>query len=76
MPVPSDTLLQNLPEDSSQIGRRVNEPMLSEAFDSLPDAVYLFGDDGRLLKANDAAGHFQGGELTEGKPLLRNVLAR
>jgi PAS domain S-box-containing protein len=42
--------------------------MLSEAFDSLPDAVYLFGDDGRLLKANDAAGHFQGGELTEGKP--------
>ncbi len=41
--------------------------MLSEAFESLPDAVYLFRDNGRLVKANAAAAQLQRGELTEGK---------
>src|SRR5258707_13717013 len=66
MSVPPDTLLQTLPEDSSPIERQVSGLMLNEAFDALPDAVYLFGDDRRLIKANGAAASLQRGQLTEG----------
>jgi len=33
--------------------------MVIEAFDALPDAVYLFGSDRRLVRANAAAGQLQ-----------------
>ena len=64
---PSDSLLQKLPEDSSQISQPANLLMLSEAFDALPDAVYLFNENGRLVQANSAAAVMQPGELREGK---------
>ncbi len=64
---PSDSLLLNLPEDSSPIGRPASERMLGDAFDALPDAVYLFSEQGRLLRANGAAARLQRGELTKGK---------
>lgn len=41
--------------------------ILLEAFDALPDAAYLFGDDQRLIKANPGAASLQGGELFPGK---------
>ena len=41
--------------------------MLFQAFEALPDAVYLFGSDRRLVKANGAAAQLQGSELPEGK---------
>ncbi len=44
------------------------EQMLIEAFEALPDAVYLFGDDRRLLKANEAGAQLQSGELLKGTP--------
>ncbi len=44
------------------------EQMLIEAFEALPDAVYLFGDDRRLLKSNEAGAQLQSGELLKGTP--------
>ncbi len=42
--------------------------MLFEAFDVIPDAVFLFADDRRLIRANPAANHLQGDVLETGKP--------
>ena len=61
----SDSLLQNCPEDSP-LSQQSQERVLVEAFEALPDAVYLFGFDRRLVKANQAA-HLQNGELLPGK---------
>lgn len=63
----SNSLLPDLPEDSSQMSQQSKEPMLIEAFEALPDAVYLFGNDRRLVKANGAAARLQGGELRKGR---------
>jgi PAS domain S-box-containing protein len=41
--------------------------MLDVAFEALADAVYLFGSDRRLVKANGAAAQFQSSHLEEGK---------
>ena len=42
--------------------------MLLEAFEALPNPVFLFGADGRLVHTNTAALRVQGGELATGKP--------
>jgi PAS domain S-box-containing protein len=63
----SDSLLQDLPADASQ-SLSSTERMLVEAFEALPDAVYLFGSDRRLLRTNDAAAQFQSADLLKGKP--------
>jgi len=60
----SDSLFQDLPEDSSM---PMKERLLIEALEALPDAVYLFGSDRRLLNANNAAARLQSGELRPGK---------
>jgi PAS domain S-box-containing protein len=44
------------------------ERVFDIAFEALADAVYLFGADRRLLRANGAAMQLQGGDLREGKP--------
>ncbi|MDQ6652947.1 MAG: PAS domain-containing protein [Acidobacteriota bacterium] len=44
----------------------MNDRMLMEAFDALPDAVYLFGSDSRLVRANAAADRLQPGDLVTG----------
>ena len=41
--------------------------MLFEAFDVIPDAVFLFAEDRRLVRANTAANHLQGDVLQTGK---------
>ena len=63
----SNSLLQELPEDSSLTNLRANDRMLVAAFEALPDAVFLFGDDRLLVKANAAAAGLQDGELLKGR---------
>lgn len=63
----SDSMLQDLPADASQ-SLSSTERMLVEAFRALPDAVYLFGRDRRLIRTNDAATQFQDGKLLKGMP--------
>lgn len=62
----SDTLFQDLAEDSSQM-RQLTERTVVQAFEALPDAVYLFGSDRRLVHANGVARRLDGGELQKGK---------
>jgi PAS domain S-box-containing protein len=57
----SNSLLDNLPEDSSRLAEDAEGSLLIAAFSTLPDAVYLFGNDRRLLRVNSAAGQLQGG---------------
>jgi PAS domain S-box-containing protein len=63
----SNNLLQELAEDPSQKSQATKERLLVEAFEALPDAVYLFAGDRRLVKANGAAAQFHTGELLKGK---------
>jgi hypothetical protein len=51
---PSDSLLQDLPEDSSAISRQTKERLLIDAFEALPDAVYLFGSDRQLVRIDES----------------------
>jgi PAS domain S-box-containing protein len=62
----SNTLLQEMPDDSSLLSQETRGRMLIAAFEALPDAVYLFGSDRRLVRANGAAA-LQGGPLEKGK---------
>ena len=62
----SNSLLQDLPDDSSLLSEETKERMLTAAFEALPDAVYLFGSDRRLVKANRAAALLQHGEPSKG----------
>ncbi len=62
----SGSLIPDMPEDSSQMSQPLTERMLIEAFETLPDAVYLFGSDGRLIKANGAAAQLQDSQLQKG----------
>jgi PAS domain S-box-containing protein len=62
----SNSLLQELPDDSSLLREESKERMLTAAFEALPDAVYLFGSDRRLVTANSAAGLLQLGEPSKG----------
>jgi PAS domain S-box-containing protein len=63
----SNSSLQHSPEEPAPTGRQSNERMLIEAFEALPDAVYLFGSDRLLVKANGAAAQLQSGKLLKGK---------
>ncbi len=66
-PIPPNSLLQDAPDDSVPVGQDINSPMLVAAFEALPDAVYLFGSDRRLVKANRAAAQLQSDSLGTGK---------
>lgn len=63
-----NSLVEDASDDSLLVRQDLNSPMLTAAFEALPDAVYLFGNDRRLLKANPAAARLQSGELEAGKP--------
>jgi PAS domain S-box-containing protein len=53
--------------DDSLLPAETSSPMLLAAFDALPDAVYLFGSDRRLVKANGAAAQLQSGSIEKGR---------
>jgi PAS domain S-box-containing protein len=56
-----------MPDDSSLMSQETKGHMLFAAFEVLPDAVYLFGNDRRLVKANNAATQLQSGALEKGR---------
>jgi PAS domain S-box-containing protein len=58
----SSSVLQDIPDNSLVLSRETETHLLTAAFAALPDAAYLFGSDGRLVKANGAAALLQGGE--------------
>lgn len=64
---PSDNLLQDPQNDSVQMEEQPIEPMLSQAFEALTDAVYLFASDRRLVHANGMAMELDSGALLKGK---------
>jgi PAS domain S-box-containing protein len=61
-----NNLLQELTENSSLTSGRPQGLMFSKAFDLLPDAVFLFGADHRLVGANAAAERLANAKLMEG----------
>ena len=63
----SDTLVQDMPDDSPFMNAETKERLLMAAFELLPDAVYLFGNDRRLVLANSAAAGREGGGLENGR---------
>ncbi len=66
----SSSLLEDSPvalsEHSSQTDLQSTGQMLLAAFEALPDAVYLFGTDRLLIRANAAAAQLQTAELVRG----------
>ena len=62
----SNSLLQDLPDDSSLPSQETEARLLIEAFAALPDATYLFDSYRRLVRANSAAALMQGGEPLPG----------
>jgi PAS domain S-box-containing protein len=62
----SNSLLQDLSDDASLLNQETEGGLLRAAFATLPDAVYLFGSDRRLVRANDAATRLQGSEPLKG----------
>ena len=63
----SNTLIQDMPDDSPSVSDETKERLLMAAFELLPDAVYLFGNDRRLAMANSAAAAREAGKLENGK---------
>jgi PAS domain S-box-containing protein len=63
----SDTLIQDLSDDSSPMSQETKGRIFIAAFEALPDAVYLFGNDRRLVTANLAGAQLQRGKLEKGK---------
>lgn len=61
----SNTLLQDMPDDSIVMTQETKA--LIAAFEALPDAVYLFGGDRRLIKANSVAAHLHTDNLEKGQ---------
>ena len=62
----SNSLLEDSPELLSHTGDETIERLISAAFEFLPNAVYLFGSDRRLLKINTAAARLPGGNAPPG----------
>jgi PAS domain S-box-containing protein len=62
----SNSLLESLPDEPPLLAVEAEGSLLIAAFSTLPDAVYLFGNDRRLIRANSAAAHFQGGITSPG----------
>jgi PAS domain S-box-containing protein len=54
-------------DDSSLMSQDTKGRLLIAAFEVLPDAVFLFGGDRLLVKANAAAARLQDGELQKGR---------
>jgi PAS domain S-box-containing protein len=67
MPQQYSNSLLDLPKDSALTSHRLEDQMLTEAFDVLPDAVFLFAADRQLVGANAAAARLQGCDLKKGK---------
>lgn len=71
MEIHSDTLLRNMPDDLSSPdptkSLSFNAQLFESAFAALPDAVYLFGSDRRLIFANRSATSRENGKLDNGK---------
>src|SRR4051812_30157643 len=63
----SNRLVRDFPEDSSQLKLWANEGMLREAFELLPDAVFLFAGGRRLIYINPAAALLSSEELSKGE---------
>lgn len=61
----SDTLVRDMPDDLSSAVSK--EQLLMSAFATLPDAVYLFGNDRRLVFANRSAASREADKLENGK---------
>ena len=61
-------LAQDLRPDSPASKSNSSAKMLFEAFDVIPDAVFLFAEDRRLIRANPAANRLQEDVLQTGKP--------
>ncbi|HEV7743516.1 MAG TPA: ATP-binding protein [Pyrinomonadaceae bacterium] len=61
-----NSLLENLPDDSPLLAGEAEGDLLTAAFSTFPDAVYLFGGDRRLIKANSAAARLQDGVTAPG----------
>lgn len=63
---PSDNLLVDFPSAPPTLCDETGERLMAAAFEFLPDAVYLFGDDRRLVKTNSAAAALQGSGAPKG----------
>src|SRR5918994_508887 len=59
--------VDSLPTESVAPNLSSSSKMLFEAFNVIPDAVFLFAEDRRLIRANPAANHLQGDVLETGK---------
>lgn len=62
------TTIESLPAEPVAPNLDPSAKMLFEAFDVIPDALFLFADDRRLIRANPAANHLQGDVLQTGIP--------
>jgi PAS domain S-box-containing protein len=63
----SSTIPETLRPESPAPNSNSSAQMLFDAFDVIPDGVFLFSDDRRLLRANPAANHLQGDVLQTGR---------
>jgi PAS domain S-box-containing protein len=61
-----NSLLENSPDDSPLLAGDAEGSLLTAVFSTFPDAVYLFGADRRLIRANSAAAQLQGGMTSPG----------
>jgi PAS domain S-box-containing protein len=67
MPIQSpNSLLEDSPDAPALVSDDTAQRLITAAFKFLPDAVYLFGGDRRLLKTNDAAALLQGVDSPNG----------
>ncbi|MEK6282308.1 MAG: ATP-binding protein [Acidobacteriota bacterium] len=63
-----NSLDADLPDQASVTNIPLPDRMLSEAFDLLPDAAFLFDCSRGLVRANSASTKLEPGELTSGRP--------
>ena len=64
----SPTMAESLCPNPGVPNLHSSAKLLFEAFDVIPDAVFLFAEDRRLTRANPAANYLQGDVLQTGKP--------
>jgi PAS domain S-box-containing protein len=62
----SNSLLEHLPDHASTLPQSTSESLPVAAFEFLPDAVYLFGAERRLVNSNPAAALLQSGAPVAG----------
>jgi len=64
----STSLLEVSSPDSPLVSPRMSDQILGSAFEALPDGVFLFGGDRRLIKANANAAKLQNDNILAGRP--------